>query len=355
MPSLTNPAAKERGRFAGGGIVMGRAGTSRLKVNPPLGNMPALQYLLPAQLKVDSAYQRSLDTGPSQTLIRKIAMYWNWDLCQPLVVSRRDNGDLYVIDGQHRLEAAKMRGDITQLPAVVVSYGSAADEAASFVHLNQQRRPLTKLDVFKAAVASGDVEACAILDAMMAAGLRLAPHSNHTVWEPGMVAHISGIEVAWRSRGSAVTKTALQALSLAFSGKVLQYAGTIWPGIVAVCADEADNGGFGRKKFVAFVAMLGRYSQVEWRQKIYAEHALDVSKARRDAAVSTLRKAWAEEWKRASATVTPISRPAPRPTAPIKAPSDGKRWCDQCEARVNLTAATTCKSPFCKLRPRLTA
>ena len=46
-----------------------------------------------------------------------------------------------------------MRRDIAQLPCVVGNYTSTADEAASFVHLNQKRKPLGKLDVFKAAVA----------------------------------------------------------------------------------------------------------------------------------------------------------------------------------------------------------
>jgi hypothetical protein len=80
-----------------------------------------------------------------------------------------------VIDGQHRLAAARIRGDIDHLPAVVGSYASTADEAASFVHLNQQRRPLGKLDLFKAAVASGDTEATEIVAALDAAGLSVAP------------------------------------------------------------------------------------------------------------------------------------------------------------------------------------
>jgi hypothetical protein len=51
----------------------------------------------------------------SQALIRQIARHWDWDLCLPLVVSRRADGSLYVIDGQHRLAAARIRGDIDHL------------------------------------------------------------------------------------------------------------------------------------------------------------------------------------------------------------------------------------------------
>ena len=208
---------------------MARAATARLKVNPPLGRMPALQNLLTSELGIDPQYQRSIETGPSQSLIRKIAQHWNWDLCQPLVVAARPTGEMMVIDGQHRLAAARLRGDIDQLPCVVVRYASAADEAASFVHLNQQRRPLSKLDVFKAAVASEDPEACAILAAMEAAGLSVAPHVNCTAWKPGMVSNIGGIEAAWRKYGSAIAAKALWVLAASYPGEVLQYAGTIFP------------------------------------------------------------------------------------------------------------------------------
>lgn len=68
---------------------MVKAANVKLKVNPPLGNLPALQWMLVSQLQVDGSYQRSVEGGESQTLIRRIAQHWNWDLCQPLIVSRR--------------------------------------------------------------------------------------------------------------------------------------------------------------------------------------------------------------------------------------------------------------------------
>lgn len=329
---------------------MSRPATSRLKVNPPLGVLPALQYLLPAQLEIDATYQRSLATGPSQSLIRKIAMFWNWDLCQPLVVSRRDDGRLYVIDGQHRLEAAKLRGDIAQLPAVVVQYSSAADEAASFVHLNQQRRPLNKLDVFKAAVASGDDEASAITTALTAAGLSIANTTNPDIWKPGQLVNIGGIERAWRVQGAEATASALGVLSAAFKGQRLRYAGTIFPGIAVVCADERKYpSGRGANQFAQ---MLAAKPQVEWRSLIYAEHATSPNLSRREAAERTLRKAWAD-WRPSVAAPPPASAPRPAPPLQITPPSDGKRFCDQCDRRVHLNAAALCKSAHCTLRPAL--
>ena len=275
---------------------MGRPGTDRLKFKPPLGTLPVLQYVLPAQLQIDAAYQRSLEGEQSQTLVRGIAQYWNWDLCQPLVVARRPDGKLYVIDGQHRLAAARMRGDIAQLPAVVVQYETVEDEAASFVLLNQQRKPLSKLDLFKAAVASGDTSASAIVAAMDKAGLRLAPHTNFTAWKPGMVSNIAGIEACWRGRGALVTELALKAMAQGFKGQVLRYAGTIFPGIAALIDFEvkASGTGFGSDPEIwdMIVELLGDRSQEDWRKAIMEVRADEPSLNFARASERALLNAW---------------------------------------------------------------
>lgn len=275
---------------------MARAATSRLKFNPPLGRMPAPQFCRPAELRIDPAYQRSIETGPSKTLIQRIAQHWNWDLCQPLVVSRREGRHgLFVIDGQHRLEAAKLRGDIDQLPCVVVEYATAADEAASFVHLNQQRRPLGKLDVFKAAVASEDPEAVAIAAAIEAAGLAIAPHSNYTAWKPGMVSNIGGIEACWRSRGAEATRLALDVTGEALGDQVLRYAGSVFPGIAAIVADEWSRGRIEDPMIrECMVEMIREVDQVAWRAEIMRARGEDPNLKFAAASAKVFRAAWAE-------------------------------------------------------------
>lgn len=341
---------------------MARPATSRLKVNPPLGRMPVLQFIPPEELAIDSSYQREIETGPSQTLIRKIAQHWNWDLCQPLVVSRRD-GTLYVIDGQHRLQAAKLRRDIQQLPCVVVEYANAADEAASFVHLNQQRRALSKLDVFKAAVASEDPEALAILSALKDAGLSIAPHSNFTTWKPGMVSNIGGIESAWRRHGAAVVRDALRVLGKAFKGQVLRYAGTIFPGIVALRASQGATCELG-----PLTDLLASREQKDWRSAMMNRRA-DNPDLRYGAASALAVAEACEELTGKPAGVHVVGMKAkpvlavpektlPAPTPFVFAPDeigngpdrDGMVWCDQCDMRVTEGQGTGCKSRYCSLR-----
>lgn len=273
---------------------MARAATSRLKCNPPLGRLPVLQYLPPAELQIDAEYQRSIEGQNSQALIRKIAQYWNWDLCQPLVVSRRAE-TLFVIDGQHRLAAARLRGDIGQLPCVVVEYASPADEAASFVHLNRQRAPLNKLDIFRAAVASEDPEAKAILAAIEVAGLKVAPHSNYTAWKPGMISNIGGVERIWRSNGAAICSAALRAMAEAMEGQVLRYAGTIFPGIAAVCAVEMSaDADFGEDIWPLFIEMIHEGDQQQWRREVMIARAENPNLRFAEAAAKVFHQAWSE-------------------------------------------------------------
>lgn len=288
---------------------MAQSKPAKLKLHPPLGRMPVLQFLPPAELAADPAYQRSIEGGDSQALIKRIAQNWDWDLCQPLVVARRQDADreeFFVIDGQHRLEAARLRGDIAQLPCNIRTYANVSAEAASFVKLNQQRKPLSKLDLFKAAIASGDKEACAIVEAMEDAGLRVAPHANPTAWKPGMVANIAGIEASWRKHGARRTATALRALAGAYAGQVLQLAGTIFPGIAAVSFDEhVRNKIFTTDRLEKFITMLAIRSQDDWRRDINRLRADNTGLNLSAASEKVIRDAWARASGSAQAAAAP--------------------------------------------------
>jgi hypothetical protein len=320
--------------------------------DPQRGVIPTLEVVPIEELSIDPSYQRSIENRASQKLIREIAQRWHWGLCQPLVVSARDEGaSLFVIDGQHRLEAARLRGDIDALPCVLVECDGAEEKAASFVQLNQHRRPLSALELFRAAIASGEEEAIAIAQAITAAGLSIAPHLTSVAWKPGMVGNIGGIERAWRRHGPEVTVQALRILARAFDGEVIQYAGTIFPGIVAVCA----NG-----DAVGLVSLLRHRGQSQWRGLILRARADDPKLSFGRASALVLKRELDIANGRSPQPVTPAPPPplavpsqaAPQPFTfkPDRLVPDGKAWCDQCEMRVTKTEAETCKSRFCSLR-----
>ncbi len=249
---------------------MSRRATSRLKVNPVLGLRPSLENCRIGDLKVDPAYQRSIDNGSSKALIRKIAMHWDWALFHPLAVARRSDGSLWVVDGQHRLAAAQARRDLYDLPCVVSSYDSQADEAASFVAMNVQRRALSAIDLFKAALAAGDDTAAHIAHLMERSGLSLAPHSNFTAWKPGMVSNIGGIQQAYRRFGAALTARSMTLLSKSFEGEVLRYGGTLFSAIAQALHDRQ-----GRLDDELLLMILQGDSQKGWVAAIEIERTKD--------------------------------------------------------------------------------
>lgn len=233
-------------------------------MQPAQGAMPVMQFCLPSQLEVDPSYQRSIENGESQALIAEIATNWHWGRAQHLTVSRRD-GKLFVVDGQHRLAAAKMRGDIQQLPCLIEEFANVAEEAQLFNDLNDRRRPVSAIDKFRAAIVAGDAECIAIGAAMERAGLALAPHSNPTTWKPGQISNIGGIRNAWKSQGPAATELALTVMADAFKGEVLEYAGTIFPGLVAVCAGKNGAATIDDDGLTRVIDALGRKTQRQWR------------------------------------------------------------------------------------------
>jgi hypothetical protein len=311
---------------------MARAATSRLKVNPPLGSPPTLEWRAVGDLLIDATYQREINNGSSQTLIRKIAMYWDWSLCQPLTVSRRLDGSLTIVDGQHRASAAKLRNDIPHLPCVITSYANTGDEAAAFVALNQMRRPLGALDLFKAAVAADDKEALAILKAITDAGLSIAKHRNYIAWYAGEISNIGGIRRFFRTYGEAATRTALTAMGAAWPGEVLRYCGSVFPGIAAVALDEfrlrSDLG-----QVAADLARIaGQRTQAEWRRAGESYVAVNGG-GRQEAMAIVFRAAWRSRNSSSSIVST-----------------DDLPWCSQCERRVAPDKTDRCTDRFCALK-----
>ncbi len=223
------------------------------------GNPPSVENRHPSELRLDDSYQRSTDNGASQALIRKIANGWDWRMCLPLVVSKRDDGSLWVIDGQHRLAAALLRGDIPFLPCVVGIYGSVADEAAMFVAMNRARKPMNRLDDFHAAIASGDSEAIEITRLITEAGFTVSRKTGSQSWVPGEVAFTSAIAKVLRKHGAKVCADALRTMQEAWPDEVLNAGASMFTALTKLAISPPD--GFDPDRM--FRALLRR-NQREW-------------------------------------------------------------------------------------------
>lgn len=102
-------------------------------------------------LVVDISYQREVTASK----VTAITAAWSYLSCGALIIAER-NGTLYVIDGGHRLAAAKRRSDITHLPCVVFQTASAEAEARGFLSVNTGRKPVNAMVKHKALLVAGD-------------------------------------------------------------------------------------------------------------------------------------------------------------------------------------------------------
>jgi ParB-like nuclease domain len=124
------------------------------------GPKPDLKWLDVDKLYVDSRYQRNTKSRASENNLAYLKESFSWAHCGSLIVCFVASEKKYaVIDGQHRLQAVKARGDIRELPCLVVKDLDFEKQAKSFVAINTKRVQLNTLAAFHGAVAAGDKKA----------------------------------------------------------------------------------------------------------------------------------------------------------------------------------------------------
>lgn len=142
QPSLPESAAK-----------VGQYGWTELGPHVPTRELPV------RSLQVDMTYQR--DTL-SEDKVLGIASRWNFGSAGVLTVSQRADGSYWVVDGNHRREAALRRGDIARLSCKVVTGLTVPQEAELFRQLNMYRTNVNSYTKYRSALVAGDatVQAC---------------------------------------------------------------------------------------------------------------------------------------------------------------------------------------------------
>lgn len=225
----------------------------------PLGDPPTIEWIKVDRLSIDAVYQRSTDNDASRRLIASIAANFDWRLCAPLVVSRRPDGTLSVIDGQHRTVAAKMRADIPHMPCCVFNYSGPEEEARMFISANRARKPMNRLDDFHAALAAADEDALEIQRLVTEAGLSITRNTSSSAWKPGEIAFTASIASTLRKHGEQIVSAALTNIAEAFPDQKVVHSGSIFMGLVKVLSQAPE--GFDPDRL--FQALL-RYSAEEW-------------------------------------------------------------------------------------------
>lgn len=124
-----------------------------------------LRDIKKGDLQIDAQYQRHAN----ESKLMAIARDWSWIACGAIVVADRE-GVLYVVDGQHRVLAARRRSDISTLPCLVFRTSAARQEAQGFLSANTQRKPITSADRFRALLTVENRAAMMVQDLLQQAG-----------------------------------------------------------------------------------------------------------------------------------------------------------------------------------------
>lgn len=200
---------------------------NRVKPGPQIGAPPSLEQAPVARLRVDPSYQRATDGEASRRIIIGMVKKWDWSLCQPLVVARRPDGELYILDGQHRHAGAVERGDIQFLPCVVLSSLGIEEEARTFVELNTRRQRLTQAEVFHGMLAAGDPDAKQVAQLLETTDWKVRRGSNTAAYGPGELECAPMLVRVLATKGVHTIRFALAALRAAYPEKPVRVAATL--------------------------------------------------------------------------------------------------------------------------------
>lgn len=173
----------------------------------------------PCDIKTDHSYQRPLDEEKAQRIADNLEL----DRIGVAEVSLRKNGEVYVLDGQTRLQALRMAGH-AELPVLCLVHEglSVEEEAIWFLKLNNGRTAVEAMAKFKARLKGKEPVALEINTVLKSVGLYASP-------SPGgkSVCAIQAVEwVHLHRKNLAATLTALLPLSerkeRAFDGFLLR-------------------------------------------------------------------------------------------------------------------------------------
>jgi hypothetical protein len=179
-----------------------------------------------ARITVDPRVQRSLNKRRAQ----QIADTFLIEAMGTVTLSERRDGTIVILDGQHRISAARLSGYSGSVEANVYHGLTVPQEADLFLKLNTQKVP-TKVDKFIIGVLGEDAKYCAINDIVTHYGWSVDRSSgpakitavaaleaiydgtkvgSHTGHRPDLVdATIETITAAWGHDGGAVKASLL--------------------------------------------------------------------------------------------------------------------------------------------------
>lgn len=157
----------------------------------------------PNSLKIDHSYQRD-----ETDLVEHIGSHFNPLAYICCVVAERGDGSRYLIDGQQRTKGA-IRAGKKVVPAMIFRSTGKEAEAKLFRYLNEFRKPVTVIDIFRASLVAGEEDVVAINKAVNEAGFKIALKKGlHNKWP--YISAIEQVQLIYRKDGAEVLCEVLQ-------------------------------------------------------------------------------------------------------------------------------------------------
>ncbi|SLN77270.1 DUF6551 family protein [Oceanibacterium hippocampi] len=179
------------------------------------GPEPVLDWLPLDRLVVDDRYQRDASRTGSRGIINKICREFRWRAFQPPTVAPLGDGTFAIIDGQHRVEAARKHPLIDRVPCYVVEADDLADQADGFVRINADRRQVPGTVLHQARARAGDGDALQLEKVCHAAGVRIARYRPAHGCEPAETVAVGSIRKLIFNYGEAPVREALETIRAA--------------------------------------------------------------------------------------------------------------------------------------------
>tara|TARA_R110002020_G_scaffold449253_2_gene662305 strand:+ start:1545 stop:2423 length:879 start_codon:yes stop_codon:yes gene_type:complete len=184
-------------------------------------------------LHIDENYQTTL----SESRIKRMVAGWDKNLVNRLVVNRRESGKLFIIDGQHRVAAAR-KLNIVALECDIYRFPTIAMEADYFHKFNTTRRPIvSKYDQYKALLTAGNPEIVGIENILRSKGLGVC---KVQVITPNTIAAINNLMWIYSYYGADLLEQTLSTIMHVFDKDMYRWSDPLLSSFAAFINEYSD-------------------------------------------------------------------------------------------------------------------
>lgn len=170
----------------------------------PVRHASKFGSVLVSDLNIDPEAQRKL----SSAWVKAHVDEFDVDQLGYIVVNRREDDKMYVVDGQHRVELMRAVGWGDQLIHAEMFSGLSQREEAELFNARNDRRAVRKFDHFRIAATAGDEMACEIYAIVQSVGLSISDQQTD-----GSVAAVDKLEKIYNGAGITSVREGKNALS----------------------------------------------------------------------------------------------------------------------------------------------